>query len=56
MEITIILIPLAILLGLFFIITFIWATKNGQFDDLDTPAKRMLFEDQYNNKNGEVKK
>ena len=24
---------------------FIWAVRNGQFDDLDTPAERILFDD-----------
>jgi len=25
---------------------FLWATKNGQFDDDYTPSVRMLFEDE----------
>ncbi|EQC43039.1 cytochrome oxidase maturation protein, cbb3-type-like protein [Bacteriovorax sp. BSW11_IV] len=24
---------------------FVWATKEGQYDDLETPAHRMLLED-----------
>ncbi len=24
---------------------FIWATRRGQFDDLDTPSLRVLFEE-----------
>ena len=24
---------------------FIWATKSGQMDDLETPGQRMLFDD-----------
>jgi cbb3-type cytochrome oxidase maturation protein len=27
-----------------FLIAFIWALRRGQFDDLVTPAMRMLFE------------
>ena len=46
MEILKILIPMALFLGSFFIFLFIWATKSGQFDDLDTPSKRMLFDDE----------
>lgn len=42
------LIPLAILLGVGFVIAFIWATKNGQYDDMETPASRMLFDDVKN--------
>jgi cbb3-type cytochrome oxidase maturation protein len=45
-EILKILIPMALFLGSFFIFLFIWATKSGQFDDLDTPSKRMLFDDE----------
>ena len=46
MEVITILIPLAILLALFFIIGFIWMTAKGQYDDLETPAMRMLLEDE----------
>lgn len=51
MNIIYILIPLALLLGLFFVASFIWATSKGQFDDLDTPATRILFDDENNYKN-----
>jgi cbb3-type cytochrome oxidase maturation protein len=27
------------------VIAFIWATRRGQFDDLDTPAIRALHDD-----------
>lgn len=45
MEIMIILIPLALLLGGFFIFAFIWSARKGQYDDLETPRFRMLLED-----------
>lgn len=45
MNMLIVLVPFALLLGLFFVGTFIWAVKNGQYDDLDSPSQRMLFED-----------
>lgn len=45
MNIIYLLLPLSILLGLFFLISFFWAVNKGQFDDLDTPAKKILFED-----------
>ncbi len=45
MEILKLLIPMALFLGSFFVFLFIWATKSGQFDDLDTPSKRMLLDD-----------
>ncbi len=45
MNILYILIPLALLLGIIFVAAFIWATKKGQFDDLDTPAARIILEE-----------
>ena len=29
-----------------FLIAFLWATKNGQYDDMATPSIKMLFEEQ----------
>ncbi len=49
MEIVYFLLPMAILLGLFFVGSFIWAAKKGQFDDLETPAHRMLLDDEKKN-------
>jgi cbb3-type cytochrome oxidase maturation protein len=45
MEIMIILLPLALLLGAIFVAAFIWSTKSGQYDDVETPKYRMLLED-----------
>lgn len=39
------LLPLALLLALLGVAGFIWATRSGQFDDLETPAMRMLHDD-----------
>lgn len=47
MEVIVILIPLALLLGGLFIAGFIWMTKKGQYDDLETPRFKMLLEDKY---------
>lgn len=46
MTILYFLIPLAMLLASGSVFTFIWAVKRGQFDDLDTPAIRVLFDDE----------
>ena len=46
MEVIVILLPLALLLGLFFIGAFIWSARKGQYDDLETPRFRMLLDDQ----------
>ena len=45
MNILVILVPLALLLGFTFLIYFLWANRSGQFDDLDTPALKMLNDD-----------
>jgi cbb3-type cytochrome oxidase maturation protein len=46
MDIIFILIPFSLLLVGFFIGAFIWSTKSGQHEDLETPAHRMLLEDE----------
>lgn len=45
MEIMIILLPLALLLGGIFVGAFIWSARKGQFDDLETPKYRMLLDE-----------
>lgn len=45
MSIIYVLLPLALLLGGGFVASFIWAAGRGQYDDLETPAHRMLLED-----------
>ena len=37
--------PLALLLAAAAVAAFIWATRTGQLDDLDTPALRVLHDD-----------
>jgi len=39
------LVPAALSLGLGFLFFFMWAVKNGQFEDLETPAVRILFDE-----------
>jgi len=46
MDLVFFLVPAAILLALIGVVGFIWSVRSGQFDDLDTPAIRMLFEDE----------
>jgi len=45
MSILYVLIPLALLLLGVAVWAFFWAVGNGQFDDLDTPAVRILMDD-----------
>jgi cbb3-type cytochrome oxidase maturation protein len=37
--------PLALVVVAAAVVAFVWATRRGQFDDLDTPALRMLHDD-----------
>ena len=46
MEIIYVLLPVSVFLGLIALVAYLWAVKQGQFDDLDTPAMRAIFEDQ----------
>jgi cbb3-type cytochrome oxidase maturation protein len=45
MSVLYVLIPLALVTGAAAVAAFLWATKNGQLDDLDTPAIRILNDD-----------
>ncbi len=46
MSIIHLLLPAALLLGFGFLLAFILSTLGGQFDDLETPAHRMLLDDE----------
>lgn len=45
MAVIYILLPLGLLLGAGALAAFVWSTRRGQLDDLDTPAIRMLDDD-----------
>lgn len=45
MEVIFIVLPLALALAGVAVAAFLWAVNKGQYDDLDTPAVRVLFED-----------
>ena len=46
MEVVFILLPLAILVAGVMLGFFVWGVRSGQFDDLETPALRVLFDDE----------
>ena len=46
MSILYLLIPLSLVLLGLAIWAFFWAVKSGQFDDLEGPAHRILFDDE----------
>lgn len=50
MEIIFVLIAISICLALFFLLSFLWATRNGQFEDTYGPAVRILFDDEKKTK------
>ena len=41
-----VLIPLALLMGLVGLGVFFWAMRNGQFEDLDGAANRILIDEE----------
>jgi len=46
MTVIYVVLPLALLFAGGALAAFIWAVKRGQFDDLTTPAVRMLHDDE----------
>lgn len=46
MEIVYILIPLSVILLVIAVAVFVWATNSGQFEDLDSPAWRILRDEE----------
>ncbi len=46
MSVLFVLIPLAIVLVIAFVWAYAWSSKDGQFDDLTTPAIRILHDDE----------
>jgi len=46
MESLYLLIPLSVLLAFLIGLVFWWATKSGQFDDLEDEGRRILDDDQ----------
>ncbi|HTZ03591.1 MAG TPA: cbb3-type cytochrome oxidase assembly protein CcoS [Xanthobacteraceae bacterium] len=45
MNVLMYLVPLALLLGLTGLVGFMWTLKNGQYEDLDGDALRILRDD-----------
>ncbi|MBX7136926.1 MAG: cbb3-type cytochrome oxidase assembly protein CcoS [Oligoflexia bacterium] len=46
MEIVYLLVPVSVLLALAFLLAYIWSVRGGQLEDLNTPALRMLHDDE----------
>jgi cbb3-type cytochrome oxidase maturation protein len=45
MSVLFIVLPLALVIAAIALAAFFWAARAGQFDDLDTPAARILFDE-----------
>lgn len=45
MSVLYIVLPLALLIAGGAVAAFAWTVKSGQLDDVDTPPRRMLFDD-----------
>lgn len=41
-----IMLVVSLLIAVFFLVSFLWATKSGQFEDDYTPSVRILYEDE----------
>lgn len=46
MSVLFLLLPLALLFAILAVVLFVWAVRSGQYDDLETPAVRILFSDE----------
>ena len=46
MSVMYLLIPISIIVAVFFLFLFIKSVKSGQYDDDYTPSVRMLFDDE----------
>ena len=46
MSVLFIVLPLAFVLAAAGVGAFLWAARKGQYDDLDTPPIRALFDDE----------
>lgn len=45
MEILYVLVPIAVALAGLGLLSFIWAVRSGEYDDLESPAHAMLLDD-----------
>ena len=49
MIIIVLLIFISLCIAGFFLLTYIWAVKSGQYDDMYSPGIRILFDEQSKN-------
>ena len=56
MSVVFVLVFAAIIIAGVFLIAFVWAVKNGQYDDTYTPSVRILFDDTMKKEKRETEK
>ena len=44
MTIIVLLLSVSFAVAVVFLVIFLWSIRSGQYDDVETPAMRMLFE------------
>jgi len=49
MNILYLILPLALIVSGAAVAAFIWTVRSGQLDDVDTPPRRILFDDERTN-------
>jgi cbb3-type cytochrome oxidase maturation protein len=49
MNVLFLAIPIALFISLVAVVAFVYLVKAGQFDDLETPPRRILFDDVHGN-------
>lgn len=54
MGIIYIMLVVSLVVALFFLVSFLWAIKTGQYEDDYTPSVRILFEDELVNNNQNI--
>jgi cbb3-type cytochrome oxidase maturation protein len=52
MEIIFILLPASLILAAIALVGFLWSARAGQFEDLDTPARRLLLDEDQQRETG----
>jgi cbb3-type cytochrome oxidase maturation protein len=52
MSVLFIAVPAALAFAVSAVIAFLWASRSGQLDDLDTPPLRMLHDDSSRTESG----
>jgi len=50
MKVIILLLSVSLVTGLFFLVAYLWSAKSGQFEDDQSPAWRIFFDDYKNEK------